>query len=600
MSWNVNRQVSGYDETSILQLLHLHQAEKGSCQLALFPGKQYSFVQYTDEESANAALKTLTRDACTKEGLHQHSKVYACLVPSMPAVAWPTMHDCPPGLRLLEDFINVEEEHSLMNLIDWETAPSDSHLGGSLKNRSVRHFGYEFEYGSNSIDASCPLLAAPLPTELLAIMDRMVKQGTLQCMPDQITVNRYLPGQGIPAHTDSHGSCGSELASLSLGGPVLMNWTAPSRLLQQQREALSTDLPAADHDEILSPTDTLMGYNMLLPPRSLCVFSGEARYCWQHGIKARQYDVHHSSDGHLQLVKRQLRVSFTFRRSRRGPCDCPYKLFCPDQQSPPQNTSLSENDATAEVLEIRHVQSVYDNIAPHFSDTRHKPWPNVRQFIDGLSPGAWLLDVGCGNGKYLGLNASLLQVGCDNSTGLLSIAQGRGHETVLCNCLALPFRDASYDAVICIAVLHHLASPERRMAGLRELVRVLRSSGRGLVYVWALEQTMAHRPSSYLKQKTSKNAANVKTTEAAEMNGTPSLPVHENRTQFVQQDMFVPWKLKAKTSEASTSEIQQVYHRFYHTFRDGELEQMCSNIDDINILKSFYDEGNWCIIFEKK
>jgi hypothetical protein len=50
---------------------------------------------------------------------------------SVPAVAWPAMNDCPHGLRLLEDFINVEEEHSLMNLIDWETAPSDSRLGNA-------------------------------------------------------------------------------------------------------------------------------------------------------------------------------------------------------------------------------------------------------------------------------------------------------------------------------------------------------------------------------------------------------------------------------------------------------------------------------------
>lgn len=53
---------------------------------------------------------------------------------------------------------------------------------------------------------------------------------------------------------------------------------------------------------------------------------------------------------------------------------------------------------------------VYDEIANHFSETRHKPWPNVENFIRSFLPGSIFIDVGCGNGKYLGLNASIYQV----------------------------------------------------------------------------------------------------------------------------------------------------------------------------------------------
>jgi alkylated DNA repair protein alkB homolog 8 len=53
---------------------------------------------------------------------------------------------------------------------------------------------------------------------------------------------------------------------------------------------------------------------------------------------------------------------------------------------------------------------VYEEIASHFSETRHKPWPNVKNFVESQQPGAVILDVGCGNGKYLGLNSQAFQV----------------------------------------------------------------------------------------------------------------------------------------------------------------------------------------------
>lgn len=55
--------------------------------------------------------------------------------------------------------------------------------------------------------------------------------------------------------------------------------------------------------------------------------------------------------------------------------------------------------------------------------------------------------------------------------------------------LTLPFRDESLDAVLSIAVVHHLATTERRVCALRELARVLRIGGRLIISVWAMEQT---------------------------------------------------------------------------------------------------------------
>ena len=44
--------------------------------------------------------------------------------------------------------------------------------------------------------------------------------------------------------------------------------------------------------------------------------------------------------------------------------------------------------------------------------------------------------------------------------------------------MSLPYKDDSFDAVLSIAVIHHIATTERRVRALRELARVLRVGGR--------------------------------------------------------------------------------------------------------------------------
>ncbi len=110
------------------------------------------------------------------------------------------------------------------------------------------------------------------------------------------------------------------------------------------------------------------------------------------------------------------------------------------------------------------------------------------QFVTELPAGSLLADIGCGNGKYLGINPNIKAVGCDMSTGLVNICQSRGYDAVVGNVLDIPFKSDTYDAVICVAVLPHLATFARRVAACRELVRILRPGGRLLVTAWALEQ----------------------------------------------------------------------------------------------------------------
>jgi SAM-dependent methyltransferase len=95
-----------------------------------------------------------------------------------------------------------------------------------------------------------------------------------------------------------------------------------------------------------------------------------------------------------------------------------------------------------------------------------------------------VLDVGCGNGAYLGALAQRghrgLVVGMDLSPGMLAAASGRSSDAqlMLGDAQALPFDDATFDVVLAMHMLYHL--PDRAL-GIRELRRVTRPDGVTLV-----------------------------------------------------------------------------------------------------------------------
>lgn len=378
--------------------------------------------------------------------------------------------------------------------------------------------------------------------------------------------------------------------------------------------------------------------------------TGESRYLWTHGITPRKFDTVPASEqfkggiitsdiGDLTLSKRGIRTSFTFRKVRRVPCNCSYSSVC-DRQGKTTPPCLPESSKEAWQLEREHVHRVYDLIARHFSSTRHSPWPRIVEFLKALPSGSVVADIGCGNGKYLGINKDLYMVGCDRSQNLVDICRERQFQALVCDALSLPFRSGSFDACISIAVIHHFSTVERRVAALQELARLLRPGGQALIYVWAMEQEYKNQKSSYLKgSKTShedEEEINSDTsTEGLPVNHMPDggsedpgssvpsavnikeegcnprkveLPVHTNRTCFHSQDVLVPWHLKGNPGKDKTVEPfglagcpdpSPVFHRYYHVFCDGELEASCQALGDVSILKSYYDQGNWCVVLQK-
>ena len=536
--------------------------------IVLIPKKSYCFLKLKTSHDAKSVYEAM--NGLANLGQNQ-TPVLMSYCESIPDNKYPSRTSLPEGLIVIDNCISPEVESELLKNLYWDEA-NEGDGEKVLKNRKVQHFGYEFLYGANNVDPDCPLVNRPIPEACSQIWKCLENSSFSDFRPDQMTVNRYEPGQGIPAHCDTHSCFEDPIVSLSLASSVVMEFRKPSTAEQT---------------------------SICLPRRSLLIMSGESRFAWTHGITPKKSDVA-KTDGQLTVQRRELRISFTFRKLKLPPsCDCSFPSLCDIKTTPEEPTSeLNVTNQLAAKLEIENVHKVYNEIGSHFSETRHSPWPNVESFIENLRDDAILLDVGCGNGKYLKINEKILKMGCDRSDALLRVCIERSFNIFQCDCLEVPLRDNSVDACISIAVIHHLATRERRIKAINEIVRVLVIDGTALIYVWAKDQQKNDKKSTYLLQHQTKESdkEQIKVASVNIESNEIQLPVHKNRTQFKDKDVLVPWKLKQKEIP---HEQQKVFLRYYHVFEDGELEKLCLQNPRVEIVKSFYDQGNHCVILKK-
>ncbi|KAI0721026.1 S-adenosyl-L-methionine-dependent methyltransferase [Cerioporus squamosus] len=242
-----------------------------------------------------------------------------------------------------------------------------------------------------------------------------------------------------------------------------------------------------------------------------------------------------------------------------------------------------------QVYEDVHVHAVYDEIAPHFSSTRYKPWPIIAAFLSSLPTGWVGADLGTGNGKYLPLPSdrpgAVWTIGLDRSINLLKLAKRAGdvdREVVLGDVLDNPWRRGAFDYAISIATIHHLATPERRKVAVQRVLEAISPThGRALIYVWAVEQDKLSKRSIPTSTDDDRVASSSQTGRG--------------------QDVFVPWVLaqsvesKPKTRRKGKSFGQtglpetpetgldaqdappKVFNRYYHMFAKGELNELVAD-----------------------
>ena len=303
----------------------------------------------------------------------------------------------------------------------------------------------------------------------------------------------------------------------------------------------------------------------------------------------------------------------------------------------PDSLSANENPNTSSIsvqstpeIEKKYVHHVYDAIAPHFSSTRFAKWPKVATFLSSLPSGSLVLDAGCGNGKYLGLNRYCFFIGCDISPSLIKICADREHEVLVADAVNLPYRTGFGDAAISIAVLHHLSTENRRRKAIEELVRVVKKGGLVLITVWAVEQedrTLINKwtplPQKYVEEWIGPGSPHARAPSSLSLESIPESEesssgehmevLNESATKKSQetvdltnhvqhysrdwkdgnnienqQEYFVPWHLPYHRAEISSVSAQAlanglaakddkkgavVYNRYYHVFSEGELER---------------------------
>lgn len=124
---------------------------------------------------------------------------------------------------------------------------------------------------------------------------------------------------------------------------------------------------------------------------------------------------------------------------------------------------------TGGVLDARYFDAV-DRFSMRFARTMWI-YNNVRR-------GSSVLDLGCGEGQLALLRRKgVYLAGVDISRELIEIARRNGYDaTCIASLSSLPFPDRSFDYVVSLDVLGHIA-PEEKPEALREIKRVLRPGG---------------------------------------------------------------------------------------------------------------------------
>ena len=209
----------------------------------------------------------------------------------------------------------------------------------------------------------------------------------------------------------------------------------------------------------------------------------------------------------------------------------------------------------------KRTREFYENQAEEFNRTRQYVWPGTKKFLDSIniSSNPKVLEIGCGNGRNMEYRKDLDIIGVDYSKKLVEIVNQKFNDdkkAFHADMVELPFKDNSFDYILCIAVYHHLDNNEKRKKALLEMKRVCKPNGKIFLQVWALEQP--------------KNS----------------------RRKFVKGDNIVTWKKRDGSLCGK---------RYYHVYEKGKLkEEILDHIPSWKILMETYEVGNWILTIENK
>ncbi|KAK7314865.1 hypothetical protein VNO77_33393 [Canavalia gladiata] len=179
-----------------------------------------------------------------------------------------------PTLFYVPDFITDTDQTSLLNNI--YGAPASKWK--TLKNRRLQNWG--------GVVHEKGLLPQALPPWLTNLTYKIYEEsGLFPSAINHVLINEYLPNQGIMPHQDGPAYF-PVVAILSLGSPVVMDFTPHARLKLDSKDDIDKDSEegtfAIGKDKWL---DDHHPFSILLMPRSLLIFKDKAYSDYLHGIK---------------------------------------------------------------------------------------------------------------------------------------------------------------------------------------------------------------------------------------------------------------------------------------------------------------------------
>ena len=192
-------------------------------------------------------------------------------------------------------------------------------------------------------------------------------------------------------------------------------------------------------------------------------------------------------------------------------------------------------------FEKQYVYDVYRDISQQFDKSRSNfnRWGSVVSFVNSIPSKSSILDIGCGNGRNLQIRDDLIGYGCDICPEMVNICVNKGLNVVESKCTDLPYLDNTFDAVMSVAVIHHLYNPSDRVKAIEEMCRVCKPSGFIYLQVWA---------------------------DSAATKATKFRHIGNN-------DYLVKWDNNKE--------------RYYHLFAKDEIDTLIKN-------NSTLDHNNWC------
>jgi len=214
-----------------------------------------------------------------------------------------------------------------------------------------------------------------------------------------------------------------------------------------------------------------------------------------------------------------------------------------------------------------YVAKAYNDIAPHFSQTRSYLWPGVIDFYDLIPKNSFIADIGCGNGKNIDNSytkeKNLTCFGCDITQYFLDVCKNDNKSVIKANNLYLPFKDNFFDAVLSVAVIHHFSNHEDRIKSIQEIFRITKSNGIFLIQIWAQEQET------------------------------------DSKKLFKHGDNLVPWSLRnPKNKQMELASVDRYYYIFNKISFYNILQEALAD-KSYEIFKYFYQKGNWVAFIKK-